>query len=629
MPRTGAAASRRPGAPELRPSEDDIIIESTPEMLQETMLLESNAAVAWFDNMVQGVSVGRVKRAVAAACGALVNDIEVVRHHPEQYLLTFIYPHHCSNAVGRTTIKVDHLTLQLRPWRMEAHADNVSMEYHVRVGLENVPLQGWNLHTVSRIVGKGASLDYIEARSIRKEATDLLWAWVWTDNPNSIPKIKWVTLPARIPPVACSTARGRRGLRHRVLIHLAVVEDFTSSDEHGNPPPPYELPFNIGEVDGTPRERPRSPPPRQEEPRGRRDDDDDREGRGGRERDRSRGWRDTIRRSLSRNHGGGGRDDREARDHRDYRGGRRHGCSDGAPPVAVVPDTLVAFDEDRTSGLAALDARRAEATAAGSFELASPASRRGRCGARPSSPRSDRRLSRGRLTPPTSPGSPVSVLPSSAESRKRRNTLLQESGSVAQLLCSPTSMLSPILTRTPSQPPGFSISSTATTPRFVPASPGACTPASSVAHAGQATDDLLQPLFMTAPAPLLSSPPPRRPTARRKTLAIHRTGFPVRRSSSRMRAKRKSRPILQDAEALVCRNLGIVMDGEVVTEEALAVFVRMFKDQVSADAVRALRILFKLDNAQDMEVEEALLARGGAAAVEQFSTIGETQVANV
>jgi hypothetical protein len=96
-----------------------------------------------------------------------------------------------------------------------------------------------------------------------------------------------------------------------------------------------------------------------------------------------------------------------------------------------------------------------------------------------------------------------------------------------------------------------------------------------------------------------------------------------------MRAKLKSRPILQDAEALVCRNLGIVMDGEVVTEEALAVFVRMFKDQVSADAVRALRILFKLDNAQDMEVEEALLARGGAAAVEQFSTIGETQVANV
>ncbi|KAM0834201.1 hypothetical protein ACQ4PT_063769 [Festuca glaucescens] len=511
MPRPGATAARRPGAPELRPSEDDIIIESTLEMLQETMLLESNVAVAWFDCMVTGVSVGRVKSAVAAACGALDNDVEVVKHHPEQYLLTFIYPHHCSNAVGRTTIKVDHLTLQVRPWRMEAHAENVSMEYHIRVGLENILLQGWNLHTVSRIVGKGTSLNYIEARSIRKVATDLLWAWVWTDNPSRIPKIKWVTLPARVPPGASSRTRGRRGLRHRVLIHLAIVEDFTSSDEQGNPPPPYKLPFTIGEVDGAPRERPRSPPPRQEERRGRRDDDDDRDGRGGRERDRSRGWRDTIRRSLSRNHDRGGRadgrDDREARDHRDYRGGRRHACGDSALLGAIEPVIMEATVEDRASGLATLGARRAEATAAGSFELGPSVGRRGRSGARPSSPRSDRRLSRGRPSPPASPGSLDSVLPSSAESRKMGNTLLLEAGSVAHLLCSPTSLLHPIRMGTPSKPPGFSISSTATTPRYIPASPDARSPVSSAVRADQAMDEEMQPLFKTAPAPLLSSPP--------------------------------------------------------------------------------------------------------------------------
>ncbi|KAM0870100.1 hypothetical protein ACQ4PT_040248 [Festuca glaucescens] len=516
MPRTGAAVVRRSGAPELRLGEDDIVIESTQEMLQETMLLESNAVVAWFDNMVQGISVGQVKSAVAATCGALNNDVEVVKHHPEQYLLTFIHPHHCSNAMGRTTIRVDHLTLQVRPWRMEAHAENVSMEYHVRVGLENVPLQGWNLHTVSRIIGKGASLDYIEARSVRKVGTDQLWAWVWTDNPNRIPMIKWVTLPA-----------------------------------WGNPPPPYELPFVIGEVDGTPRERPRSPPPRQDEQRGRRDDDDDRVGRGGREQDWSRGWRETIRRSLSRNRGGDSRsdsrDNRDGRDRHDYRDGRRHGCSDGVPLGAIEPVLLEAAAEDRASGLAALGARRAEATAAGSFELGSPAGPRGRTGARPSSPRSDRRLSRGCLTPPASPGSPVSALPSSAASRKTGNSLLEEMGSVARLLCSPTSMLHPIRVESPSMPPGFYISSTATTPRFVPASIDAHTPTSSATHLGQPLDGELQALFTAAPAPVLASPPPRRPTARRKTLAIHRTGFLVRRSSSRIKAQRKSRPILQDA----------------------------------------------------------------------------------
>lgn len=71
------------------------------------------------------------------------------------------------------------------------------------------------------------------------------------------------------------------------------------------------------------------------------------------------------------------------------------------------------------------------------------------------------------------------------------------------------------------------------------------------------------------------------------------------------------------------------MDGEVVTEQALDVFVRMFKDQVSAVAVQALRVLFKLDSVQDKAVEEAMLARGGAAAIEQFATEREVLLNNV
>jgi hypothetical protein len=251
----------------------------------------------------------------------------------------------------------------------------------VRVELENVPLQGWNLEpalrvtrTVSRIIGKGASLDYIEARSVRKESTDLLWACVWTDRQGDNPScMSWVTLPARVPPGASSTARGRRGHRHRVLSHLAIVEAFTSTDERGNPPSPYELPFTLGEVDGAPRERPRSPPPHQEEHRGRRDHDD----RGGRDRDRSRGrWRDTLRRSLSRNRRGDGHGDghegQDAWDRRESSDRRRRGAHGGVQQDNIQPVLMEATEasvDARASALAALDARLAEATAAGSFEL--------------------------------------------------------------------------------------------------------------------------------------------------------------------------------------------------------------------------------------------------------------------
>jgi hypothetical protein len=80
---------------------------------------------------------------------------------------------------------------------------------------------------------------------------------------------------------------------------------------------------------------------------------------------------------------------------------------------------------------------------------------------------------------------------------------------------------------------------------------------------------------------------------RRKTLAIHRTGFMVRRSSSRINDKCRVRPIVKEAEALVCRNLRIIMDGEVVMERALDIFVAIFKEEISWDAVRALPYLMK------------------------------------
>jgi hypothetical protein len=135
----------------------------------------------------------------------------------------------------------------------------------------------------------------------------------------------------------------------------------------------------------------------------------------------------------------------------------------------------------------------------------------------------------------------------------------------------------------------------------------------------------LEPLFAPVETPLLpalvaaQSLAQRRLRNRRKTLAIHRTGFSGRRSSARIKDKGRARPIVKEAEALVCRNLGITMDGEVVTERALDMFASMFKDEISADAIRALRVLFKLDSAQESAIEEAMLARGGVAALEQLA----------
>jgi hypothetical protein len=278
------------------------------------------------------------------------------------------------------------------------------MDYHVRIGLECVPLHSWNLHTVTRVLGSAASVDYIEAKSVRKESTDLLWVWAWTENPSLIPKVKRVTLPARSPPTSGSRPRGRRGLRHRVLVHLAIVEDFTSVDVAGNPPPPYALAFKKGEVDGEGAAGRRAPsPPRRDDRRGRRGDDD-REGRDGRH--RSRSWGDALRRSLSRgprrdSGGGAGRDARDrgqgSRGQRDGRDGHRRPMS--CEPVMLeaalpISGARPAPSASEVSAAAALAARRQEATMASSLELGSPPMGRGRAASRHRSLESARRRSR-------------------------------------------------------------------------------------------------------------------------------------------------------------------------------------------------------------------------------------------
>jgi hypothetical protein len=186
----------------------------------------------------------------------------------------------------------------------------------------------------------------------------------------------------------------------------------------------------------------------------------------------------------------------------------------------------------------------------------------------------------------------------------------------------------PLLSPTPSRPPGFSASSR--TPTFHGAGSAGQTPASDATSIGTALPEELQPLFVLEQPPLLqmssTTPPPRRPIARRKTLAIHRTGFTFQRPSTRNKCKRRVVPVAGEAETLVCKNLGIIQDGQLVTQQVLDEFSEKFKNAASSDTITSLHLLFKLDEPQDLAVEAALLSRGGAEALEQFGQDGETQV---
>ncbi|KAE8769929.1 hypothetical protein D1007_58404 [Hordeum vulgare] len=70
------------------------------------------------------------------------------------------------------------------------------------------------------------------------------------------------------------------------------------------------------------------------------------------------------------------------------------------------------------------------------------------------------------------------------------------------------------------------------------------------------------------------------------------------------------------AEKLLCRRMGIVSEGDQLTEEAIGKFAALFHGRLPVIAIDALRALFHLDCDLTTTVEDALMAHGGAGALE-------------
>lgn len=192
-------------------------------MHQEAALLGSNAMVAWLDRDVRASS-NDVAAAIVSELGMLAEDVSVVKLFPEAFLVRFFHQHHCVNATGRRDLPFGTTRLQLRPWRLEAHSENVDLVHHVRLCLDGMPLQAWDEHAVAQAIGPGCSIDYIETALKLKTDCEMLGVWAWTASPACVPRVNWVTLPAR---AGGHPAFGRRGLERRVIIHLSIHEDPT------------------------------------------------------------------------------------------------------------------------------------------------------------------------------------------------------------------------------------------------------------------------------------------------------------------------------------------------------------------------------------------------------------------
>ncbi|KAM3405077.1 hypothetical protein ACQJBY_007895 [Aegilops geniculata] len=503
------------------------------------------------------------------------------------------------------------------------------MPHHVRLCLEGLPLQAWDAQAVASAIGTNCSIDYIEPASCLKTDTEALCLWAWATCPSKIPRVNWITLPAR---EGGEPVYGRRGLQHRVLLHLSIHEQKVGGRTVSEG---FTWRRNIVDGETVPRdrrERISRPAPRHD----RRDSDDDEDRRRGgdrRGRDDAAGRSSLgarIRRSLSRSHREEPRNQdrgRGDRDRREDRGNRRRDVV-GVPAVVLQGSGSASSVAARSlEDDPAVPAQQQLRLGSAPTVVDGPvqpvlAVRRGRSPARARSPGMIRRRSQDNRTPPSSPPlSPTSVLPPVPRSKRdeaRRSASIGFIPSHATLeLCSPSVLLLPLAS--PARPPGFESSPT---PPLVPVGPVRRTPSPPRMRVVVVADADLGPLFKERVEALLPTPAPRPTKARRKTMAgvsISRAGgFTLQRTTARLRVagQAKVTPVAKAAEALVCRGLGITKNGQDVTVDMLNAFTDRFKEQLPPEVIIAMRDMFKLDDVGATAVEDALLQHGGAGALD-------------
>lgn len=130
--------------------------------------------VAWLDRDVRA-NKEDISAALCKATGALSIYVTVTDHHPEAFLVRFVHQHHCAMAATQREVPFGGgVRLQVRQWRLEAHAENIDLNHHVRLCLEGLPLHAWDEHAVAAAIGAGCSLDYIEPASKLKTETKVL-----------------------------------------------------------------------------------------------------------------------------------------------------------------------------------------------------------------------------------------------------------------------------------------------------------------------------------------------------------------------------------------------------------------------------------------------------------------------
>nr|TKW17205.1 hypothetical protein SEVIR_5G351000v2 [Setaria viridis] len=287
------------GDPALRPDEDRLHIPTSFELERELRDWEGCALVTWAMRVPPPNTTSRhLEEALVADFRLRPGDVDVTRHRPEAFLIRFQNRRSCEEVNAKGKFKCRGADVCVRPWRSLTGALGAALFYRVRLVLDGVPRHAWQPELVERIVGRTCSLQCVDTNLLHPTDTRGIELWAWTADPSKIPKVMWLifttgALDASSSSVQVSETpprRWQRGIKHRVIIHIWEIHDFSKvSADRDDPdlavgePERRQLPWFWGVRDGDqvptaafePFHHP--PPPRVQERRNEREEEDRRD----------------------------------------------------------------------------------------------------------------------------------------------------------------------------------------------------------------------------------------------------------------------------------------------------------------------------------------------------------------
>ncbi|KAE8801074.1 hypothetical protein D1007_23285 [Hordeum vulgare] len=195
--------------------------------------------------------------------------MEVDAYHLRRTALTATAPHPRVNLNTSLVAKaleqaldIPRESIQLEQWDPAAAGTIHNLRFYYRLAISGIKFHAWRLDVVKKLLGGSCIIDRMERQTKRLQNVTAFFVWVWTENPDSIPKAADLTIVERARdsrnrhqlPYGVPAEEGPQGPMTGVLIHLVLAKDYSpvASDSSSAAEYPRIFTYNvhIGNMDG-------------------------------------------------------------------------------------------------------------------------------------------------------------------------------------------------------------------------------------------------------------------------------------------------------------------------------------------------------------------------------------------